>query len=52
MMGIDFIPFRKQVDKKGKFSDLPQPAAAPAAAAAAAAGVAAQLAATHLDGTQ
>ncbi len=45
MMGISFIPFRKQVDKKGKFTDLPAavnglaaaaPAAAPASGAAAA----------------
>ena len=37
MMGISFIPFRKQVDKKGKFTDLPAAAAnGPAAAAPAA----------------
>lgn len=43
MMGIDFIPFRKQADKKGKYSPLPVPAAA---------AVAAQLDATTLDGKQ
>jgi seryl-tRNA synthetase len=26
--GIDFIPFRKAVDKNGKYVDLPKPAAA------------------------
>jgi len=37
MMGISFIPFRKQVDKKGKFTDLPAAAAnGPVAAAPAA----------------
>ncbi|PRW57840.1 serine--tRNA ligase [Chlorella sorokiniana] len=35
MMGIDFIPFRKQYDAKGKLVDRPAPAAAPAAEQAA-----------------
>lgn len=34
MMGIDFIPFRKQYDAKGKLVDRPVPAAAVPAAAA------------------
>ncbi|GFR40484.1 hypothetical protein Agub_g1051 [Astrephomene gubernaculifera] len=34
MMGMEFIPFRKQFDAKGKLVDRPKPAAAPAAAAA------------------
>ena len=46
MMGIDFIPFRKQVDKKGKFSALPPPVAAQPAADGAA--VAEKLHETHL----
>jgi hypothetical protein len=40
MMGISFIPFRKQLDKKGKFTDLPavnEPTTAQPAAAASAA---------------
>ena len=43
MMGIDFIPFRKVVDKKGKYSDLPAPAAPKVAA------VVAQLEGASLD---
>ena len=36
MLGIDFIPFRKAYDAKGKLVDRPQPAAASADGAAAA----------------
>ena len=43
MMGIAFIPFRKMVDKKGKYFDLPAPAAPKVAA------VVAQLEETSLD---